>query len=229
MGFLSSNGQLLRITYVETFTDCMTACVNLDEPAICLGVNFMNSTNLTTPVTGSLCWLLFDVSNPVVNTSDIAILQNQTTSSGNLSAPVFIPATFQVRVADISGIRRLVMMERPINLSTEASQSIVELTTTQMISISPLPSTFLNSHLDLTNFTKGRVLLCRQMCRMEPESFQHTLCRFCGQYGCLWHCGWHQSVLVKVRIDSHSQHFTRFGRKSHCGQQRCSQQPHCGT
>lgn len=87
MGFASY--QVLQIIYVDTFVDCMTACVNLDEPAPCLGVNWVNDVN-STEVQGGLCWMVFDVKNPTTSSSaDIAILVNRTSSGNQTSPPVY--------------------------------------------------------------------------------------------------------------------------------------------
>ena len=81
--------QTLQIAYVDSFQDCMLACVTLDEPAGCLGVNHLGNVS-STEMKGSLCWLLFDVTNPRPNSSsdtNIAILKQPDQSTPE----VFIP------------------------------------------------------------------------------------------------------------------------------------------
>ena len=84
---------------MSTFTDCLTAYMNLDEPAVCLGSNYINSTNSTSLVEGGLCWLLWDVKNPTSSSdANIGILQvnnatNNTSSLNQTSVNHLLPVT----------------------------------------------------------------------------------------------------------------------------------------
>jgi len=73
--------EVLQITYVQTFDDCLNLCETYQGAWPCFGIHFENSTSGPEQIGGSMCWLLWNTTvGPTANDqADSAIINlNQT-------------------------------------------------------------------------------------------------------------------------------------------------------
>jgi hypothetical protein len=93
MGLETSYSQILQLAHVDTFIDCMMECINLLEPAQCIGITWNNDTTITAADDpGGLCWMFFNVDNPGPQpgkSTDVAILQSNNTTKNQSSPTVY--------------------------------------------------------------------------------------------------------------------------------------------
>lgn len=74
--------QVQSVVYVDSYLDCLSACINIQSVWPCVGIQFENGT--IGPNGGSMCWLLWNstTNSTVNNDADSALfLLNSTSSS----------------------------------------------------------------------------------------------------------------------------------------------------